>query len=186
MKDYSKGKIYKIVADTNEDYDPYIGSTTKEYLSQRMTKHRLHYTQWKKGSKKQSTSSNIFERFGMDNCQIILLENYPCSSNDELVARERYWFDKIKNCNRCRPKISEEEVKEYMKKRYEKSKENPNFLKDQYQKKIERNPNEGKERYEKYKEQWKKYSSEKIPCEICEKCITKGNMSRHKKICKKE
>ena len=43
-KDYSKGKIYKIepICDHDEG-DIYIGSTTKEYLSQRMTLHRNDY-----------------------------------------------------------------------------------------------------------------------------------------------
>ena len=45
--DYSKGEFYKIepVVD-HEEHAIYIGSTTKEYFSQRMTTHRLDYNRW--------------------------------------------------------------------------------------------------------------------------------------------
>ena len=43
-RDYSKGKVYKIEPiSEHDDGEIYIGSTIKEYLSQRMTKHRYSY-----------------------------------------------------------------------------------------------------------------------------------------------
>ena len=50
MVNYSNGKIYKIepICEHNED-DIYIGSTTKQYLSQRMDKHRSDYKRWQQG-----------------------------------------------------------------------------------------------------------------------------------------
>jgi hypothetical protein len=33
---------------------------------------------------------------------IILVETYPCNSKDELLARERYWSDKIVCVNKCK------------------------------------------------------------------------------------
>ena len=39
--DYSKGKVYKIVCNITGKI--YVGSTTKEYLSQRLTLHRANY-----------------------------------------------------------------------------------------------------------------------------------------------
>ena len=80
MPDYQKGKIYKIV-DLNEEM-MYIGSTTKDTLAQRMAQHRSTY-------KKQYTSSHdIFDTYGIENCKILLIENYPCNSRDELNKRE--------------------------------------------------------------------------------------------------
>ena len=43
-KDFSKGKIYMIRC--NKTQLIYIGSTTKQYLSQRMGKHKSHYRDW--------------------------------------------------------------------------------------------------------------------------------------------
>ena len=45
MVNYNNGKIYKI--ENNIDDMIYIGSTTKQYLSQRMDKHRSSYKRWK-------------------------------------------------------------------------------------------------------------------------------------------
>ena len=35
IRDYGKGKIYKIIADTKEEYKPYVGSTIQG-LAERM------------------------------------------------------------------------------------------------------------------------------------------------------
>ena len=50
-KDYSKGKIYKIEPICEHDEgEVYIGSTTKDYLSQRMVFHREGFNYWKTGN----------------------------------------------------------------------------------------------------------------------------------------
>ena len=72
-KDYSKGKIYKIepICDHDEG-DIFLGSTTKEYLSQRMDKHRSDYKRWKQGKCAFISSYSIFEEYGLKNCFIEL------------------------------------------------------------------------------------------------------------------
>jgi 2,3-bisphosphoglycerate-independent phosphoglycerate mutase len=53
---YKNGKIYKIEPTVDHDEgDVYIGSTTKEYLSQRMVQHRDNYKTYKKGNVKSKT-----------------------------------------------------------------------------------------------------------------------------------
>ena len=48
MTNYNNGKIYKLEPMCNhDDGDIYIGSTTKEYLCQRMTAHKYQYKQYK-------------------------------------------------------------------------------------------------------------------------------------------
>ncbi len=47
MVNYENGKIYKIESHLGDKL--YIGSTTKQYLSQRMDKHRTDYKQWLNG-----------------------------------------------------------------------------------------------------------------------------------------
>ena len=61
---YKNGKIYKIEPrGDHDDGDVYIGSTTKEYLSQRMTAHRGGFKSFKSGSRKHKlTSFNLFDK----------------------------------------------------------------------------------------------------------------------------
>jgi hypothetical protein len=94
---YKNGKIYKIEPVNGEEGEIYVGSTTKQYLSQRMTAHRAAYNRWKNGNCNKVTSYDLFDKYGMDNCQIILLENCPCGSRDELHARESH-FIRTLNC----------------------------------------------------------------------------------------
>ena len=81
MPNYSKAKIYKII-DLKENLI-YIGSTTNA-LSVRMAQHRYVY----KNKLKSISCHLIFEKFGINNCKIVLVENYPCISKEELQKRE--------------------------------------------------------------------------------------------------
>jgi len=98
-RNYSKGKIYMIRS--NDDCISYIGSTTKQYLSQRMQFHRQDYNRWKKNPEKYKFIPlfTLFEKYGIDNCFIDLIQEFPCNSNDELKARERRWINDIKCIN---------------------------------------------------------------------------------------
>ncbi len=87
MPDYQKAKIYKIV-DANEEM-VYVGSTIKT-LSQRMSNHRAAYK-----NKRFVSSHTIFDKYGMENCKILLLENYPCNSRDELNKREGEYINQL-------------------------------------------------------------------------------------------
>ena len=76
MGDYTKGKFYKIVPyEIENESDIYIGSTTKEYLSQRMATHKVGCLHWKRSSESYLSIFYLFEKYGIDNCKIILLEN---------------------------------------------------------------------------------------------------------------
>jgi hypothetical protein len=59
MTDYTKTKIYKIESHLGDKI--YIGSTTKEYLSQRMDSHRGNYKVWKDGKINKTTSFELFD-----------------------------------------------------------------------------------------------------------------------------
>jgi hypothetical protein len=187
--DYSRGKIYKIVVDTDEEYDVYVGSTAQPLLSSRMTKHRTGYRKWLNGEKTYFSSFKLFERFGLDKCKIVLIENYPCNSVDELTSRERYWFETLKNCNIRKPYLGEEEraketQKIYSHSHYEKNKEKRLEQCRQYR---EQNTEKIRERcrlyYEKTKEKKELRASEKICCVICQKMLRRDSMCKHKKKC---
>ena len=112
-KDYSQGKIYKIEPTVEHDEgDIYIGSTTKKYLSQRMTAHRKDYTRWKDGKKGFASSFNLFDKYGIENCNILLLENVNASNYDELVSRESFYVKTLTCVNINIPFKTEEEHKQ--------------------------------------------------------------------------
>ena len=95
MVNYEEGKIYKIVC--NKTGLIYIGSTTKHYLSDRLNEHSSRYKHYKDGKEKtKSTSYKIIDNGDYD---IILIENYPCNSKDELRARERFYIDQFECIN---------------------------------------------------------------------------------------
>ena len=102
---YNNGKIYKIEAINGEEGDIYIGSTTKQYLSQRMTKHREDYNRWHQGKYDKIMLFDLFENYGIENCKIILLENCPCDSKDQLHARESHYIKSLNCINKCIPSI---------------------------------------------------------------------------------
>ena len=103
-KDYSKGKIYKVEPITDhEEGEIYIGSTTKDYLSQRFVKHKSDYNYWKKINKNYITSYNIFDKYGIDNCQIVLLELVNANDFNELKAREKHFIKTLKCVNKLVP-----------------------------------------------------------------------------------
>jgi hypothetical protein len=90
MSNYQNGKVYKIAPINGEEGDIYIGSTTEEYLSQRMTKHRTSYKHWKEGKCPYLTAYGLFDKYGLENCYISLIELCPCHIRDELSAREGF------------------------------------------------------------------------------------------------
>ena len=111
---YKNGKIYKIEPrGDHSEGDVYIGSTTKEYLSQRMTAHRSDYKSFKKGIREHKlTSFDLFDKYGVENCDIILLESVEANSKDELVSREAHYIRTIKCVNRFVPLRTTREYKQ--------------------------------------------------------------------------
>jgi len=97
MPNYQNGKIYKIVCNiTNECY---IGSTTQPTLAKRLSGHVGKYKHWKiTGKGGNVTSYDIIER---GNYQILLIESFPCSSKDELTAREGEIIREFKSNCKC-------------------------------------------------------------------------------------
>ncbi len=83
MPDYQKGKIYKIISDQTDKM--YFGATVQKYLCERF---RGHKKDMKKGKYCSSKEILVF-----DDAQIVLIENFPCNSKNELAARERHFIE---------------------------------------------------------------------------------------------
>ena len=110
-KDYSKGKIYKIEPVNGAEGDIYIGSTCKELLSQRMTAHRSDYKRWKEGVRSKVMSFDLFDKYGIENCVIVLIELVDAKCKDELYAREQHYIKSLKCVNKIIPLRTKEEYR---------------------------------------------------------------------------
>ncbi|KAJ1393588.1 hypothetical protein B484DRAFT_304737, partial [Ochromonadaceae sp. CCMP2298] len=87
----------------------YIGSTTEEYLSRRMVAHRSAFKKWKLSKKNYTTVYDIFDKYGVENCSIELLESCPCESIDALHAREAYYIKSLSCVNKNIPGRTDKE-----------------------------------------------------------------------------
>jgi hypothetical protein len=104
MVNYTDGKVYRVVPTAGgEPGDTYIGSTAEKHLSRRMTGHRRNYKQWLEGKRNYTTVYSIFEKYGVDNCEIVLLETVKSNTLDVLRSRERHYIETMECCNKVVP-----------------------------------------------------------------------------------
>ena len=153
MPDYQKAKIYRIVSNVCDLV--YYGSTC-ETLSRRLQEHRSAYKSYLNGKGNNISSYEVIEK---GNYQIILVENYPCNSREELKARERFYIENNNCVNKCIPGRTYKEYCEENRKRLIEYK---------------------KEWYESHREIISQEKKEKIRCDICDSEIVKYGINRHK------
>jgi len=145
MNRYENGKIYKLIDNTNGNI--YIGTTCLPSLAKRLAQHRSYYNGYIKGYEQHRyvTSFKILEN---NDYSIVLIEEYPCQTKDQLLARERHHIE----TNQCvNKKIPTRTQKEYYQHNKEKIAEHNKKYKEQNK--------------ERYKEQSLKYRSIKFECE---------------------
>ena len=114
MVNYNNGKVYKLECLTTGLI--YIGSTTKEYLSQRLADHIRAFRMYQNGKGYLITSFKVLEN---NNYRIELLESVNCSSKDELHTREGHYIRTLDCVNRC---VMGRTMKEYCAEYYTKNK----------------------------------------------------------------
>ena len=140
MPNYQDGKIYKITGTNDEGKELiYIGSTTQK-LCRRLTGHKVNMKNQKNTSSKQVLICKDY--------LITLIELYPCNSKEELLSRERYYFDLFDCVNKVRPLQYEGEKKEIYKEYYI---ENADKEKKRYKQYRIENADKEKERNKQYR-----------------------------------
>jgi len=84
---YQRGKVYEIVV-LHEDYkdDLYVGSTICPRLSTRLGQHKIEAEQDEPTKKLHVLMKTLGVRF----FKIVLIEDWPCDSKQELCKREQY------------------------------------------------------------------------------------------------
>jgi len=85
--DYSLGKIYKI--ECSRTGNVYYGSTCEPILSRRISALRRQFKNYGLGIDNTKFTS-VFVVLQHDNCEISLVEAFPCNNKDELIAREKF------------------------------------------------------------------------------------------------
>jgi hypothetical protein len=179
MPNYQQGKIYKIGNAVNDEC--YVGSTTLPLLCMRMAEHRNNYKCLKAGGKICHTSSyTLFDRYGVENCRIELLETVPCNTKDELTKREGHYIRLLNCVNRYIAGRTKQEWYEdnlgYFKKWCE---DNSGYMKNY----REVNRDKILEYSKNYREVNRDKIAEKYTC-ICGSIIRKNGKSSHEKSLK--
>ena len=176
MVNYNNGKIYKIECLTTGLI--YVGSTTKDYLSQRLAKHIKSYKEHLKGKGKNMTSFKILEN---NNYRIELLEEVNCETKDQLHIREGHYIRTLECVNRCvmgrTPEQYRDENKDKIKQYYQNKKEE---VKQHYEENKDIKLKQVKEYYETNKEKIKQKRSIKIKCS-CGSEVQKYLIPRHER-----
>jgi hypothetical protein len=146
QKDCSKGKIYFIRSNNPEIKSKYVGSTIQT-LAQRMTGHRANYKAWLKGKCSACTIFYEFQKYGIQQFHIELIEDYPCEREEQLLARENFFIRQEECVNKIMAILTPEERKE----------ENKAKCKQYYQEHKEEQNNRCKQYHQEHKEEIKQY-----------------------------
>ena len=145
MVNYQLGKIYRIVCNTTGL--TYYGSTCEDTMAKRLSHHKDSYKRYLNGNYGFTTSFEILKN---ENYEIILVENFPCNSKDQLHARERFYIESNECVNKIIPTRTKKEYREQNKEEIAK-----------YQKQYrEQNKEEIPEKMKQYREQNKELIKE--------------------------
>ena len=159
MVNYQNGKIYKIESLIGNCC--YYGSTTQT-LNKRLIIHKCDF------KKNKGISSDEILKY--DDYKIILVENFPCNSKEELIRREGFYIRNNKCVNKC---IAGRNMNEYRKDRKEHIKKiNSNY--------YIKNKNKITEKGKIYRTENKEILNKKYICE-CGGNYTKKHKSTHNK-----
>lgn len=90
MIDYSKGKIYKLIPANPDSKHVYVGTTVLP-LSQAYAQLRNKASEFP-----ERRLYKEMQNIGKFNWKIILLENFPCKSKEELKAREHHYIELLR------------------------------------------------------------------------------------------
>ena len=91
--DYSKGKIYKITNDFNDDI--YVGSSC-DTLIKRFSNHKKDS---KKGKNEEHPFYRLMNEIGHTRFRIQLIEDYPCEDTYQLRQREGHFIREMGTLN---------------------------------------------------------------------------------------
>eukprot|EP00732_Lithocolla_globosa_P007216 Lithocolla_globosa_v1_NODE_8967_length_761_cov_131.483003.p1 type:complete len:157 gc:universal NODE_8967_length_761_cov_131.483003:664-194(-) len=108
---YTNGKIFKIVSDEIDSV--FIGSTCQP-LYKVKSDHKCNYIKWLENGK-QGRFSHSYDIIKYGDYDVILIEEYECDNRDQLLRRERFWMEELRekciNFKKSRRTEEEDEIK---------------------------------------------------------------------------
>ena len=187
-KKYQNGQIYAVRNTIDEEF--YIGSTCNT-LAERMSSHRC---EGRKGGHTMKLYVKMFD-IGVDNFYIESYELFPCENVQQLRRREGEIQQLLKPTlnQHIAGRTTKEQMHEYYEAHkeelYEKTRQyaldHPEQKKGYQQKYYETHKDEIAERTKEYREEYTRQKNirdkEKVPCEACNREISRGYVPRHNK-----
>lgn len=165
MPDYSKGKIYQIL--NNVDNDVYVGSTCVP-LAKRLWKHKWEFENRQFIDR---PLTNKMKLLGVDAFYIELVENTPCNSKEELRAREGFYIRQRGTLNKMTAGKTRKEWRE----------EHRDYLKQKARAYYYQHHEEELQKRKERRDVNRTYMNETIQCDNCGAEVVRQGMSRHKK-----
>jgi group I intron endonuclease len=166
--DYSKGKIYKITNDYNDDI--YVGSSC-DTLVKRFSTHKLALNN---EVKKNRPLYKLMNEIGFDRFRIQLIIDYPCEDKYQLRQKEGKYIRDLGTLNKV---IAGRTDREYHEEYY---KQNKDKIKEQKERKKPELNQYDKDYYQQNKEKINLRKSTKISCN-CGCIVRKDSWINHKK-----
>lgn len=167
------GRIYKIIP--NEGNEIYVGSTFNR-LSDRFRRHKIDYKQWKLGKKDGCSVFELFDKYEVDKCEIMLIKEYEVVDREHLEMYETLWIYKMKSVNKLMPfgkgikELEKRKMRLYCAQYYQTNKERLDKKKKEYYEAT-------KDRFaQHYKEYNKKRNSQRVKCPICDTIMNRSRI----------
>jgi len=179
-----KGRVYKVISTTGNEV--YVGSTFNT-TRDRFKMHKKDYKVYKEGKCNKCSVYDIFDKYSVENCKIILIKEYEVCDRKHLEMYESLWILKLKSINKHLP-FGEQNIKflrkSYKRDHYENNKEEIKEKGKNYRENnIEKIKQKNKNYYEQNKQKARNYyeqNKQKITCE-CGLTLLKISLKRHTK-----
>jgi len=179
QKDCSKGKIYFVRSNNPDITCKYVGSTIQT-LAQRMTGHRAGYKRWLAGEENACAIYYEFQKYGIEQFHIELIEDYPCEREEQLLARENFFIRQEECVNKIMAILTTEERKEYKKQYHQEHiEERQEYLADYREQHREEAKTYSRQYYQENTEKALQYRKQ-----YCEDNKEQVKQSQHKKYLK--
>lgn len=151
------GRIYKVIALQGKEI--YVGSTFNT-IRDRFKEHKRKYIVFKKNKCSHYSLFDMFDKYKIDGCKIVLVKEYEVIDRGHLCVYESLWIKKLKAININLP-FGEHRI-QYLRSVYKKKYKDENKDKIKQQRKEYREQNKDKiKRYrEENKDKIKKYREE--------------------------
>ena len=106
---YSRGNIFKI---TDQGFNECYIASRCQPVSNRMADLRSDYKAYKKGKYPFVSVFDLFDKYGVENCTAILIEEHPCDNEEQLLRRQGHHIQAMECVNRHQMGRSDQECRE--------------------------------------------------------------------------